>query len=119
MLTALERDLLMIWIKGDQRRIRRNWSAASTARRSRCITSPSFWKQAWIAYRVEKGCRGSGKSRRLHPLDLCPRAGPSSARAIQAMARRGVTVTAEEVSQINTVTDFNTLIARAIDRKDS
>ncbi len=34
------------------------------------------------------------------------------------MARRGVTVLAEEVAEVKTPVDFTDLIARAIDRKD-
>ncbi|MDB6179883.1 ATPase [Paracoccus fistulariae] len=117
-LTALEQDLLMIWIKG---------SEAHTAELVRRFDrapkpmyyQPEFLEKAWIAYRVEKGLQED----EVNPDDFIrwtyARALAHRQPRYQAMARRGVTVTAEEVSEINTVTDFNTLIAHAIDRKDS
>ena len=37
----------------------------------------------------------------------------------EAMAQRGVTVTAEEVAEIRSPAEFDALIARAIDRKEA
>lgn len=116
-LTALARDLLMVWIKG---------SDAHTAELVRRFDrapkpmyyQPQFLENAWIAYRVEKGLQGD----EVNPDDFIrwtyARALAHRQPRYAAMARRGVTVTAEEVAEIRDPADFNDLIARAIDRKD-
>ncbi|MFV0411411.1 MAG: ATPase [Paracoccus sp. (in: a-proteobacteria)] len=116
-LDTLERHLLMVWIKG---------SDAHTAEQVRRFDhapkpmyyQPEFLDRAWIAYRMEKGLRED----QVDPDDFIRWA---YARALahrqpryEAMARRGVTITAEEVAEIRSVTDFNQLIARALDRKE-
>ncbi|MGZ3216304.1 ATPase [Paracoccus sp. T5] len=117
-LAALERDLLLVWIKG---------SDAHTAELVRRFDrapkpmyyQPQFLEQAWVAYRVEKGLEPS----QVNPDDFIrwtyARALAHRQPRYEAMARRGVTVTAEEVSQIRGPDDFTDLIARAISRKDS
>lgn len=117
-LAALERDLLLVWIKG---------SDAHTAELVRRFDrapkpmyyQPQFLEQAWVAYRVEKGLEPS----QVNPDDFIrwtyARALAHRQPRYEAMARRGVTVTAEEVSQIRGPDDFTDLIARAIARKDS
>nr|WP_111298797.1 ATPase [Paracoccus saliphilus] len=116
-LAALERDLLLVWIKG---------SGAHTAELVRRFDrapkpmyyQPQFLEQAWVAYRVEKGLEPS----QVNPDDFIrwtyARALAHRQPRYEAMARRGVTVTAEEVSQIRGPDDFADLIARAIARKD-
>lgn len=117
-LSALERDLLMIWIKG---------SDAHTAELVRRFDrapkpmyyQPEFLEKAWIAYRVEKGLHED----EVNPDDFIrwtySRALAHRQPRYEAMARRGVTVTAEEVSNVRSPADFNDLIARAIDRKET
>ncbi|MEE2859959.1 MAG: ATPase [Paracoccus sp. (in: a-proteobacteria)] len=117
-LTALARDLLMVWIKG---------SDAHTAELVRRFDKapkpmyyqPQFLEQAWIAYRVEKGLEEA----QVNPDDFIrwtyARALAHRQPRYQAMARRGVTILAEEVAEVRNPQDFNDLIARAIARKDS
>ncbi|MBC9245843.1 ATPase [Paracoccus sp. 11-3] len=117
-LSTLERDLLLIWIKG---------SDAHTAELVRRFDrapkpmyyQPQFLEKAWIDYRVEKGLHED----EVNPDDFIrwtyARALAHRQPRYQAMARRGVTVTAEEVSEVKSPADFNDLIARAIDRKET
>ena len=117
-LTALSRDLLLVWIKG---------SDAHTAELVRRFDrapkpmyyQPQFLERAWIAYRVEKGLEAD----QVNPDDFIrwtyARALAHRQPRYEAMARRGVTILAEEVAQIRTPDDFTDLIATAIARKDS
>ena len=114
-LKALESHLLMVWIKG---------SDAHTAELVRRFDrapkpmyyQPEFLDTSWVAYRLEKGLRED----QVDPDDFIrwtyARALAHRQPRYAAMARRGVTVTAEEVAEIRAPSDFDALIARAIDR---
>ncbi|TGN62136.1 ATPase [Paracoccus liaowanqingii] len=116
-LAALERDLLLVWIRG---------SDAHTAELVRRFDrapkpmyyQPQFLERAWIAYRVEKGLEGG----EVNPDDFIrwtyARALAHRQPRYAAMARRGVTVLAEEVARVATPQDFTDLIARALARKE-
>ena len=115
-LSALEHDLLLVWIKG---------SEAHTAELVRRFDrapkpmyyQPEFLEKAWVAYRVENGLT----EEQVNPDDFIrwtyARALAHRQPRYAAMARRGVTITAEEVADVATEADFIDLIARAIDRK--
>lgn len=115
-LATLERNLLMVWIKG---------SDAHTAELVRRFDrapkpmyyQPAFLDRAWVDYRMEKGLTED----QVDPDDFIrwtyARALAHRQPRYAAMARRGVTVTAEEVADIRTADDFSALIAAAIDRK--
>ncbi len=117
-LSVLERHLLMVWIQG---------SDAHTAELVRRFDrapkpmyyQPEFLDRAWLAYRMEKGLR----EEQVDPDDFIrwtyARALAHRQPRYAAMARRGVTVTAEEVAEIKTLAEFDSLIARAIDRKET
>ncbi len=117
-LTALSRDLLMVWIKG---------SDAHTAELVRRFDrapkpmyyQPEFLDRAWVDYRVEKGLTED----EVNPDDFIrwtyARALAHRQPRYAAMARRGVTILAEEVAEVKSLSDFNDLIARAIDRKEA
>ena len=117
-LTALSRDLLLVWIKG---------SDAHTAELVRRFDrapkpmyyQPQFLEKAWIDYRVEKGLQ----SEEVNPDDFIrwtyARALAHRQPRYEAMAQRGVTITAEEVAEVTNAQDFARLIARAIDRKEA
>ncbi|MTH65730.1 ATPase [Paracoccus shanxieyensis] len=117
-LDALERDMLMIWIKG---------SDAHTAELVRRFDrapkpmyyQPEFLDRAWTSYRVEKGLNED----EVNPDDFIrwtyARALAHRQPRYQAMARRGVTLLAEEVAEVKTPEDLNQLIATAIARKDA
>ena len=117
-LDALERELLLIWIKG---------SDAHTAELVRRFDrapkpmyyQPEFLDRAWTDYRVEKGLRED----QVNPDDFIrwtyARALAHRQPRYAAMARRGVTLLAEEVADIRTPADLVALIGAAIDRKDA
>ena len=115
-LSVLEKRLLMVWIKG---------SDAHTAELVRRFDrapkpmyyQPEFLDKAWLSYRMEKGQRED----QVDPDDFVrwtyARALAHRQPRYEAMARRGVTVTAEEVAGIRSSADLDALIARAIDRQ--
>jgi hypothetical protein len=115
---ALSRYFLMVWIKG---------SDAHTAELVRRFDrapkpmyyQPEFLEKAWVAYRVEKGL----EEQQVNPDDFIrwtyARALAHRQPRYEAMAERGVTILAEEVAQIRSPEDFDTLIATAISRKEA
>ncbi|MDO5632817.1 MAG: ATPase [Paracoccus sp. (in: a-proteobacteria)] len=115
-LSVLESELLLVWIKG---------SDAHTAELVRRFDrapkpmyyQPEFLEKAWVAYRVENGLTED----QVNPDDFIRwtywRALAHRQPRYAAMARRGVTVLAEEVAETRNLADFIDLIARAIDRK--
>ncbi|MFN5998617.1 MAG: ATPase [Paracoccaceae bacterium] len=111
----LAETLLLVWIKG---------SDAHTAELVRRFDrapkpmyyQPHFLHAAWEEYRAthsvtEETCDPDHFVRWTYARALAHRQ-PRYA----AMARWGVTVTAEEVAQVRTAADFDTLMASAIDR---
>lgn len=111
----LSQTLLMVWIKG---------SDAHTAELVRRFDrapkpmyyQPHFLHAAWEEYRAthhvtEETCDPDHFVRWTYARALAHRQ-PRYA----AMARWGVTVTAEEVGEVSTTQDFDALMARAIDR---
>ena len=117
-LSTLQRHTLMVWIKG---------SDAHTAELVRRFDrapkpmyyQPEFLERAWVDYRMEKGLRED----QVDPDDFIrwtyARALAHRQPRYEAMARRGVTISAEEVSDIRTPDDLTGLIARAIEREAS
>lgn len=117
-LAALERDLLMVWIKGSDAHTAELVRRFDRAPKPMCYEA-QFLDRAWIAYRVEKGLEED----QVNPDDFIrwtyARALAHRQPRYETMARRGVTITAEEVAEVKTPEDFNDLIARAIDRKEA
>ena len=115
-LSALERDLLMVWIKGSDAHTAELIRRFDRAPKPMCYQA-EFLEKAWIAYRVEKGLSEA----EVNPDDFIrwtySRALAHRQPRYGAMARRGVTVLAEEVAEVRTPDDFNALVARAIDRR--
>ena len=117
-LDALERELLLIWIKGSdahtEELVRRFDRAPKPM-----YYQPEFLDRAWTAYRMEKGLNGD----EVNPDDFIrwtyARALAHRQPRYEAMARRGVTVLAEEVAEIRTPEQLIQLIGKAIDRKDA
>ncbi|MDO5528512.1 MAG: ATPase [Paracoccus sp. (in: a-proteobacteria)] len=117
-LSVLEQNLLLIWIKGSEAHtdelIRRFDRAPKPM-----YYKPDFIDAAWRDYRMERGLRED----EVDPDDFIRWA---YARALahrqpryEAMARRGVTITAEEVGSVRSPEDFTALVAAAIDRQHS
>lgn len=115
-LEALERELLLVWIKGSdahtEELVRRFDRAPKPM-----YYQPDFLDRAWTDYRVEKGRRED----QVNPDDFIrwtyARALAHRQPRYQAMARRGVTVLAEEVARVDTPADLVALIGTAIERK--
>ncbi|SDE17501.1 hypothetical protein SAMN05421538_104230 [Paracoccus isoporae] len=116
-LSALESRLLMVWIKGSDAHTEELVRRFDRAPKPMYYL-PEFLDRAWVNYRMEKGLRED----EVDPDDFIRWAYASALESRQprysAMARRGVTVTAEEVTGVRSPADFEMLIARAIDRKD-
>jgi len=114
-LSELSGHLLMVWIKGDEAHraelIRRFDRAPKPI-----YYQPAFLQELWHAYLAREGLPADqvdpdaflrfGYARLLNHRQ--PR--------YEAMARWGVTVTADEVAMVRNPEDFDDLIARAIDR---
>jgi hypothetical protein len=111
----LRETLLLVWIKG---------SDAHTAELIRRFDrapkpmyyQPAFLHEMWKEYRLthsvsEENCDPDAFVRWTYARALAHRQ-PRYA----AMARQGVTVTAEEVAMVRSPADFDAMIARAIDR---
>lgn len=114
LLKRLESLMLPVWIRGDDAH-----TEALIARFDRApkpmYYQPAFLDAAWADYTA------------AHPGPVDPDAFIrwTYARALaarqpryEALAKRGVTITAEEVAALNRPDEFTDLIARAIDRKD-
>ncbi|CAM2996316.1 hypothetical protein SAMN04488021_101262 [Paracoccus aminovorans] len=117
-LDALERDLLLVWIKGSdahtEELVRRFDRAPKPM-----YYQPDFLDRAWTDYRVEKGLTGD----EVNPDDFIrwtyARALAHRQPRYAAMARRGVTILAEDVAGVKTPDDLIRLLARAIERKEA
>ena len=114
-MTALSQTLLMVWIEGsDAHRdelIRRFDRAPKPM-----YYQPHFLHAMWEDYRAthsvtEETCDPDHFVRWTYARALAHRQP-----RYEAMARWGVTVTAEEVSEVGSTQDFDALMARAIDR---
>ncbi len=115
-LKALEASLLLVWIKGSETHreelIRRFDRAPKPI-----YYRPDMLRRLWAEYLAKEG-----KPENQVDPDAFLRFG--YARLLDhrqplyaAMAAHGVTVTAEEVAEVGSVSDFNTLIARALERR--
>ncbi|RQP04279.1 MAG: ATPase [Paracoccus sp. BP8] len=115
-LDALERDLLLVWIKGSaehtEELVRRFDRAPKPM-----YYQPDFLDRAWTDYRVEKGLT----EEQVNPDDFIrwtyARALAHRQPRYEAMARRGVTLLAEEVVQVKSPDDLIRLVGQAIDRR--
>ena len=115
-LTELSSHLLMVWIKGDE--AHRDELVRRFDRAPKPIYyQPAFLADLWDAYLAREALPAD----KVDP-DAFLRFG--YARLLdhrqpryEAMARWGVTVTADEVAALRSAADFDDLIARAIDRR--
>lgn len=113
-LSALDKLLLPVWIKGSDAH------TAELVRRFDRAPKPMYYRpefltQAWAEY-------ATAFPGPVNPDDFIrwtfARALAARQPRYAAMARRGVTVTADEVAAVTSPEDFIDLIATAIDRKD-
>lgn len=115
-LAQLEDTLLMVWIEGTE--AHRDQLIARFDRAPKPIYyNPAFLAGLWAEYLAQTGLPED----RVDP-DAFLRFGYARLLAhrqprYRAMARRGVTVTADEVAGVRMPGDFDALIARALDRR--
>ena len=117
-LAALERDLLLVWIKGSQAH-----TAELVRRFDRApkpmYYQPEFLENAWVRYRMDNGLREDQVNPDAFIRWTYGQALAHRQPRYEAMARRGVAVLAEEVAEVATPADFDALIGLAITRKDA
>lgn len=115
-LDALENDLLLIWIKGSDAHTEELVRRFDRAPKPMCYEA-SFLDRAWTDYRVEKGLRED----EVNPDDFIrwtyARALAHRQPRYAAMARRGVTLLAEDVALVRSPADLIALIGQAIENK--
>ena len=112
-LGTLEDMALMIWLKGDeahkQELVRRFDRAPKPM-----YYQPEFLLAAWDDYRLETGLPDD----RVDPDDFVrwtyARALDHRQPRYEAMAKRGLTITADEVARVHDEAGFNAMIARAL-----
>ena len=114
-LDALGRELLLVWIKGSEAHTEELVRRFDRAPKP-MYYQPDFLDRAWTDYRVEKGLRED----QVNPDDFIrwtyARALAHRQPRYEAMARRGVTLLAEEVAGVKNPHDLVALIGTAIDR---
>lgn len=115
-LQVLEASALMVWIKGDdahtEELVRRFDRAPKPM-----YYDPAFLRAAWDEYRTETGAAETQVDPDAFVRWTYARALAHRQPRYAAMARRGVTVLADEVAAVKTAEDFETLIATALDRR--
>jgi hypothetical protein len=117
-LAQLEDTLLLVWIEGTE--AHRDQLVARFDRAPKPIYyNPAFLAGLWAEYLAQTGLSED----RVDP-DAFLRFGYARLLAhrqprYRAMARRGISVTADEVAAIRMPGDFDTLIARALDRRSA
>jgi hypothetical protein len=115
-MTALSADMLMVWIKGSD--AHRDQLIRRFDRAPKPIYyQPDFLEQVWNAYLQREGKPADQVDPdaflRFAYAQVLNHRQPRYA----AMAHWGVTVTAEDIAEIRSHTDFIDLVARAIDQK--
>lgn len=116
-LTALSQSTLMVWIQGSdahtQELIRRFDRAPKPM-----YYQPDFLISAWQTYLSETGQTETEVDPDAFVRWTYARALAHRQPRYEAMAKWGVTVTAQEVGSVTNTKDFNTLIATALERQD-
>ena len=116
LMTALSQNLLMVWIKGSDAH------KAELARRFDRAPKPMYYQPAFLATLWAEYLAREGKPEDQVDPDAFLRFGYSRLLdhrqpRYAAMARWGVTVTAEEVAGVDSPAAFDDLIANALDSK--
>ena len=115
-LTELNRHTLMVWIKGDeahtQELIRRFDKAPKPM-----AYQPEFLSKAWETYLRENKCVESEVDPDTFIRWTYAQALAHRQPRYEAMARWGITVTADAITQVKTPADFETLIADSLEAR--
>jgi hypothetical protein len=109
-------NLLLVWIKGSE--AHRDALCARFDRAPKPMYyRPAFLMQVWAEYLTASGCLETQADPDAFLRFGYARLLDSRQPRYEAMARWGVTITAEEVSAVQSAQDFDQLIARALDRR--
>jgi hypothetical protein len=114
-LTALSENTLMVWIKGSDAH------EAELARRFDKAPKPMYYEPAFLIEKWQQYLNENNTQAENVDPDAFVRWTYAQALAhrqprYEAMSKWGVTVTAEEISEVTTASDFETLIAKALER---
>jgi hypothetical protein len=117
-MTALAQNTLMVWIKGSDAH------AEELARRFDKAPKPMFYKSEflkarWSEYLAENAIGEDEVDPNAFVRWTYSKALAHRQPRYEAMSKWGITVTAEEVAEVRTTEDFNTLIAEALRLKSS
>ncbi|MGV8986406.1 MAG: ATPase [Cypionkella sp.] len=115
-MTEIAGHLLLIWIKGS------DTHRAELCRRFDRAPKPMYYRPAFLMQVWQEFLADQGKGPDQVDPDAFLRFGyarllQSRQPRYEAMARWGVTVTAEEVAAVNSPSDFDAMIAAALDRR--
>ncbi|MCW1917799.1 ATPase [Rhodobacter sp. KR11] len=109
-------NLLLVWIKGSD--AHRDALCARFDRAPKPMYyRPQFLMQVWAEYLTQSGCLETQADPDAFLRFGYARLLDSRQPRYEAMARWGVSITAEEVSAVQTAQDFDHLISRALDRR--
>ncbi|MDP0927261.1 ATPase [Paracoccus onubensis] len=113
-LSVIENQMLLVWIQGSEAH------TSELIRRFDRAPKPMYYQPEFLVAAWKEYC--STHQPPINPDDFIrwtyARALAHRQPRYAAMARRGVTVFADEVKEIRNADDFDMLIARAIDRKE-
>lgn len=117
-LDTLDEMALLVWIKGDEAHrdelVRRFDRAPKPM-----YYQPEFLERAWADYQAETGADEDTVDPDAFVRWTYARALDHRQPRYAAMARRGVTVTADEVAKVTDAQSFEAMIARALDNRAS
>lgn len=114
LMKSLSNQCLMVWIKGDKAHtdeLIRRFDAAPKP----MSYQPEFLARCWSEYLNESNCLEGDVDPDAFIRWTYARALAHRQPLYQAMARFGVSVTAEDVAKVNNPADFTALIARALE----
>ncbi len=113
LLTELSKHCLMVWIKGDAAHTEELVRRFDRAPKPMAY-QPAFLAKVWHAYLAEQGCNEA----QVDPDDFIrftyARALAHRQPRYAAMARWGITVTADQISALKTPQDFDAMIASCL-----
>lgn len=116
LLCALEKQTLLVWIKGSETHTQELIKRFDKAPKPMAY-QPEFLAQLWDEYLSYNNLLESEVNPDRFIRWAYAKALSHRQPRYEAMAKRGVTITAEEVAQISTPADFDDVIAAALERR--
>lgn len=115
-MTALAANTLMVWIKGSDDHTAALIERFDRAPKPMCYQA-EFLEQAWADYGRETGAAPDAVDPDAFIRWTYARAMAHREPRYEAMARWGITITAEQAAAVSSPDDFNDLIARTLDAR--